>query len=166
VSNGPLFATGTFVWGLAAICQLHRRPFAPNLLLQQFAPPYGAAALEQAAAALQLKAGLRMVAPGRLHAMPVPFIAILEPSTAEPHQERASAASESRLAVVLECDASKVLYLTESSATPTTRTLAEFSSEYSGVVLLCGAKTLAPEDDDPAHPLPAPLDSPGLCPSC
>jgi hypothetical protein len=38
MSNGPLFATGTFVWGLAAICQLHRRPFAPDLVLQQFAP--------------------------------------------------------------------------------------------------------------------------------
>jgi subfamily B ATP-binding cassette protein HlyB/CyaB len=157
VSNSPLFATGTFVWGLSAICQLHRRPFAPNLLLQQFAPPYGAASLEQAATALHLKAGLRAVAPAQLHAMPVPFIAILEPSLAQAHQQRTGAASESRLAVVLECDASNVLYLSESSVTPTIRTLAEFGSEYSGVVLLCGAQALTPADDDPAHTSPAPF---------
>src|SRR4051812_8759687 len=72
MSNGPLFATRTFVWGLAAICQLHRRPFAPALVLQQFSPPYGPRSLEEAATSLQLKAGLRTVAPADLHAMPAP----------------------------------------------------------------------------------------------
>ena len=38
MSNGPLFGTGTFLWGLAALCQIHRLPFAPSLILQQFAP--------------------------------------------------------------------------------------------------------------------------------
>jgi subfamily B ATP-binding cassette protein HlyB/CyaB len=154
MSNGAVFATGTFVWGLAAICQLHRRPFAPDLLLQQFAPPYGPASLEQAATALHLKAGLRAVAIAQLHAMPVPFLAILEPALAEAGQERSISASASRLAVVLECDALSVLYLCETSATPTTRSLADFGSEYSGVVLLCGAQTPPATEDDTAQVAP------------
>src|SRR5688572_21358947 len=99
MSNGPLFATATFVWGLAAICQLHRRPFAPDLVLQQFAPPYGAASLEQAAAALQLKAGLRHVAPTDLHAMPAPFLAILKPHGGRANVRAESAPTASRLAL-------------------------------------------------------------------
>jgi subfamily B ATP-binding cassette protein HlyB/CyaB len=154
MSNGAVFATGTFVWGLAAICQLHRRPFAPALLLQQFAPPYGPSSLEQAATALNLKAGLRSVAPAQLHAMPMPFLAILEPAPAEGSAGPQGRASASRLAVVLECDAANVLYLSEASPTPTTRTLADFGLEYSGVVLLCGAKAPQPADDDPAQGLP------------
>src|SRR5688572_2075995 len=108
MSNGPWFATATFVWGLAAICQLHRRPFAPDLVLQQFAPPYGAASLEQAAVALELKAGLRDVAPGELQALPKPFLAILKP-----HEGAEPASAPSGLALVIECDSAKVLYLTE-----------------------------------------------------
>ena len=129
MSNGPLFATGTFVWGLAAICQLHRRPFAPDLVLQQFAPPYGAAALEQAAAALQLKAGLRHVAADELHVMPAPFLAILKPHVPIAAERGDATLSTSRLALVLQCDAVNVLYLTEGDSVPIVRTLGEFGRD-------------------------------------
>ena len=135
----PLFAAATFVWGLAAICQLHRRPFAPDLVLQQFAPPYGAASLEQAAAALQLKAGLRHVVPHELHALPKPFLAILHPP-----QGAADAAPASGLALVLECDSANVLYLTEGRAAPVVDPLADFGRVFTGVVLLCAAAGAAP----------------------
>jgi subfamily B ATP-binding cassette protein HlyB/CyaB len=147
MSNGPLFATGTFVWGLAAICQLHRRPFAPDLVLQQFAPPYGAASLEQAAVALHLKAGLRHVAAGKLHAMPAPFLAILKPQPADGDAGGDGAVLQSRLALVLECDTANVLYLTEGSAAPAVHTLSEFGGDYSGIVLLCSKGSVAPLTD-------------------
>jgi ATP-binding cassette, subfamily B, bacterial HlyB/CyaB len=140
MNDAPLFATRTFVWGLAAICQLHRRPFAPDLVLQQFAPPYGAAALEKAAAALELKAGLRSVDPDGLFALPAPFLAILKPAAA-PSTDRVTPC---RLALVLQCDAQNVLYLTEDSTNPAVHPLADFGRDYAGVVLLCAAKTVAP----------------------
>ncbi|HEX2830103.1 MAG TPA: peptidase domain-containing ABC transporter [Burkholderiales bacterium] len=143
MNDAPLFATHTFVWGLAAICQLHRRPFAPDLVLQQFAPPYGAAALEKAAAALELKAGLRRVEPAALFVLPAPFLAILKPAPADGDDRT----SPCRLALVLQCDAQNVLYLTEESANPAVHPLAEFGRDYAGVVLLCAAKSVAPSSE-------------------
>jgi subfamily B ATP-binding cassette protein HlyB/CyaB len=147
MNNGALFATGTFVWGLAAICQLHRRPFAPNLILQQFAPPYGTTSLEEAAASLRLKAGLREVIPAELCALPAPFLAVLKP----PVVPSGELARPSGLALVLECDSANVLYLAEGSAAPTTRNIADFGNDYAGTVLLCStsAATPAPEDAAP-----------------
>jgi subfamily B ATP-binding cassette protein HlyB/CyaB len=136
MSSGPLFGTGTFLWGLAALCQIHRLPFAPSLILQQFSPPYGAATLHEAAEALKLKSGLRHVRPAELQSLPAPFLAILNPlsiageGTPETH-------TGSRIALVLECDARNVLYLSEAESAPNTEALAEFGAKYAGLVLLC-----------------------------
>jgi ATP-binding cassette, subfamily B, bacterial HlyB/CyaB len=126
MNDAPLFATRTFVWGLAAICQLHRRPFAPDLVLQQFAPPYGAASLEKAATALELKAGLRSVDAAGLFALPAPFLAVLKPIDGA---ERADPTRPCRLALVLQCDAQNVLYLTEDGASPAVHPLADFGRD-------------------------------------
>lgn len=150
VSNGPLFATGTFIWGLAAICQVHRRPFAPDLILQQFAPPYGAASLQEAAAALKLKSGLRSARPADFHSLPLPFLAILKPSIVLAGDAQ-SRHAPSRLVVVLECDAASVLYLTETGAAPSTEALADFDAQYGGLVLLCTPELAAPVEDVAAN---------------
>ena len=52
-----LFATDTFIWGLAAICHLSSASFCPDLILQQFPPPYGTTSLQEAAAALKIESG-------------------------------------------------------------------------------------------------------------
>ena len=136
MSNGPLFGTGTFLWGLAALCQIHRLPFAPSLIHQRFSPPYGAASLQEAAEALKLKSGLRAVKPAEFQSLPAPFLAILKPPSAgddaSPSRQPAS-----RIALVLECDAVNVLYLTEAAPAPNTEALAEFGVQYAGLVLLC-----------------------------
>ena len=97
-SSEPLFATDTFLWGLAALCHLHRRPFAPNLVLQQFPPPYGASSLQNAAAALKLKSDFREASAAE-PSLPVPFLAVLK-SRAVPVQD-SEGHGESGLAVVL-----------------------------------------------------------------
>src|SRR5688572_7241712 len=121
MNSGPLFATNTFVWALAAICQLHRRPFAPNLVLQQFPPPYSAASLQQAAKSLKLKTGMRVVKALDFESLPQPFLAILSPSQTSKSSVReptSSSARHSGLAVVLRCDRERVLYITEDSNAP------------------------------------------------
>ena len=151
MSNGPLFGTGTFLWGLAAICQIHRLPFAPSLILQQFSPPYGAASLQEAAEALRLKSGLRAAKPAELQSLPAPFLAILKPaedSTDTSHAEQLA----SRIALVLECDAVRVLYLTEAATAPNAEALTEFGTQYAGLVLLCKPEPALPIEDDPATP--------------
>jgi ATP-binding cassette, subfamily B, bacterial HlyB/CyaB len=148
VPSGPLFATDTFIWGLAAICQLHRRPFAPDLILQQFPPPYGATSLQDATAALKLKSGLRVADASELQTLPAPFFAVLKPCAVADLQAADGEGQRSGLAIVLQSDASKISYLKERSSTPTTVALTDFQEEYAGVVLLCSPETVAPPADD------------------
>jgi len=151
VSIGPLFATGTFIWGLAAICQLHRRPFAPDLVLQQFPPPYSPVSLHSAAVALKLKSGLRSVPASELKLLPAPFLAVLAPG--EQDADRDAGAHSPRLlpnglAVVLKCDDGNVLYLTERTAAPSTLLLDEFRDRYAGIVLVCAPEAVPPSGED------------------
>ena len=144
MNSNPLFTTDAFLWGLGAICQLHRIPFAPNLLLQQFAPPYSLVSLQQAAQSLKLKSGVRSVASSELHSFPQPFLAILKPGARGVSTESPTGADSApsgplpnRLAVVLKCDAERILYATEKSSAPVTATLKDFDREYAGMVVLC-----------------------------
>lgn len=141
--SGPLFATGTFVWALGAICQLHRRPFAPDLVLQRHPPPYDATSLQDAAAALALKCGMRRATPAEFQRLPAPFLAVMNPV---PHTRDTSAADPvSGLAVVLKSDGERILWLPDSSSTPVSLPLEEFSAVYAGTIIL-----LAPQDQDTA----------------
>jgi subfamily B ATP-binding cassette protein HlyB/CyaB len=148
VPSGPLFATDTFIWGLAAICQLHRRPFAPDLILQQFPPPYGATSLQDAAAALKLKSGLHLAEASELQTLPAPFFAVLKPCAVADLQAAAGEGQRNGLAIVLQSNATKISYLKERSSAPTTVALTDFQEEYAGVVLLCSPETVAPPADD------------------
>ena len=152
MSSGPLFATGTFIWGLAALCQLHRRPFAPDLVLQQFPPPYGPISIQEAAAALKLKTGLRTVRASEFPSLPAPFLVILDPEqrTGESGAAEPSSAESmpSRLAVVLRCDPEKILYVGETSTTPNTALLKDFERQYAGIVVVCAPEVAPPADED------------------
>ena len=145
MSNGPLFATGTFIWGLAALCQVHRRPFAPELVLQRFPPPYGPRSLQAAASALELESGVRAVPAAELATLQAPFLAVLQPEARASTAGPAEASHPSRLAIVLKCDATSVLYLTEHGMEPTAATLGEFARAYGGIVVLCAPHLPPPE---------------------
>jgi len=54
-----------FVWGLGAMCQLHRVPFDAKLVLQQFPPPYSVERFLHAAKTFGFRAGVTKVSPAR-----------------------------------------------------------------------------------------------------
>ena len=123
-----LLAAETYVWGLQGICQLHRIPFAPDLVLQQFPPPYSLNALQRAASALGLTSGLRDAIVTELSAFPVPLVVLLKPAAQfSPH----------RLAIVVKCDGSGVSYFEMGRQKPLTSTLEEFDRQFAGKVMLC-----------------------------
>ncbi|MGZ9066363.1 MAG: peptidase domain-containing ABC transporter [Burkholderiales bacterium] len=135
------------MWGLAAICQLHRLPFSPNLILQQFPPPYGTATLEEAASALRFKSGVRDARASDFDSLPAPFLAVLKTQD-ENEGELETAGETSGLAVVLKSDAGAVWYLTEGSASPQSKPVAEFERQFAGLVLLCHPDASAPAEED------------------
>jgi ATP-binding cassette, subfamily B, bacterial HlyB/CyaB len=135
------------MWGLAALCQLHRLPFSSSLVLQQFPPPYRATTLAEAAAALGLKNALHDAGAHDLRSLPAPFLAVLE--CRRPGEESAHEHAEANgLAVVLESDGEEVRYLIPGSSASQRKPLAEFEREYAGIVLLCRPEVPAPSDED------------------
>ena len=73
----------SFVWGLGGMCELHRLPFAPALVLAQAPPPYTLESIREAAAALGLKTALRVAGPADLATLPLPCLVVLGSANAE-----------------------------------------------------------------------------------
>jgi len=153
------------------MCHLQRIPFAPNLVLQQVAPPYGLNALQLAAETLGLKAGVKQATATELAKLPLPCLAVLKPTSA---QHPVAAANESitpspltgegggedagedqdvsppyRLALVLKANDARVLLFDETSRNPFESALADFDAQFSGQVILFQATSKAAVDGDP-----------------
>ena len=111
------------MWALGAMCQVHHIPFDPNLILQQFPPPYSLASLLHAARALGFQAKARGLSAGRLQSLHVPCLAFLS-------------ASEGRsVGLVIHADADKVVLLRPADEKPRELTPEEFEAQYAGEVL-------------------------------
>jgi len=153
------------------MCHLQRIPFAPNLVLQQVAPPYGLNALQLAAETLGLKAGVKQATATELAKLPLPCLAVLKPASA---QHPVAAANESitpspltgegggegagegqdvsppyRLALVLKANDARVLLFDETSKNPFESALADFDAQFSGQVILFQATSKAAVEGDP-----------------
>ena len=123
-----LLAAETYLWGLQGICRLHRIPFAPDLVLQRYPPPYSLTALQLAATALGLRSGVREASASELAELPVPFVALLKP--AEPSHPY-------RLAIVIKCDGRSVWYYEINRQKPLRASLEDFSRQLTGKFMLC-----------------------------
>lgn len=150
-----LFAADTFVWGLQGMCHIQRIPFAPNLVLQQVAPPYDLNSLQLAAETLGLKAGVRHAAVRDFASLPLPCLAVLKPAAAA-HDEPAAndptmadGAAPHRLALVLRASDSKVLLFDDKNKNPFETALNEFEAQYTGQVVLFHAASNAAVEGDP-----------------
>ena len=135
-------AAETCIWGLQGICQLHRIPFAPGLILQQFPPPYSLLSLHQAATALGLRSGLRDALVTELPDLPVPFVALLKPATFLASDENGGSLAEEhpqpyRLAIIVKCDSHSISYYEMSRQNALTTTAKEFGRLFAGKVMLC-----------------------------
>jgi subfamily B ATP-binding cassette protein HlyB/CyaB len=152
VATELLLAAETYVWGLQGICQLHRIPFAPSLILQQFPPPHSLLSLQKAASALGLKSGLRDALATELAALPVPFVALLRPEKAPIGATGNGVEKDQshpyRLAIVTSCDSHNVSYYEMGRRKPITLTLEKFSSQFANQVVLCVPAEAEPKGPD------------------
>ena len=139
------------------MCHLQRIPFAPNLVLQQVAPPYSMNSLQLAAETLGLKAGVRRVSVSDLANLPLPCLAVLKPASV-PHTEPAAndaatggeaPAPPHRLVLVLKANNTKLLLFDEKSKNPFESALKDFELQYAGEVMLFQATSKAAVEGDP-----------------
>ena len=111
------------IWALGSCCALHGKPFDPQLLLKQHAPPYSSATLITAARALGFQARLLGVAASELVGISTTAILLLEPVEGEPG-----------LGLLVRADANTITWIVGGSNDPTSQPLAEFEARYSGQV--------------------------------
>lgn len=126
------------------MCQLHRVSFAPDLVLQQIPPPYGLPAFQRAAQSLGLECLTRNAGLSDLHELPLPCLAVINSRaatadvTALTRKAGDSHPAHYALAIVLRCDANRILYIEEGSPNPESSTLSDFACRYAGMVMLLG----------------------------
>jgi len=166
-----------FLWCLGSLCQLHRQPFDPNLLLQQFPPPYHLASLQHAAQGLKLRSGLRAVSVEDMQHFPLPCLAFLKledcPSPPAPLPEgeggaagggkgslvggeghAADASTEApptpplRPALILKAEGDQLLYFLPGEDQPRTATAEEFETAFEPWALLFAKEGEALPDED------------------
>jgi subfamily B ATP-binding cassette protein HlyB/CyaB len=152
MDDEPLLAAETYIWGLQGICQLHRIPFSPSLISQQFPPPYNLLALHRAATALGLKCGLRVVPAATLPDLPAPFIAVLE---ADENHPKGAGPSEARLVIVTKCEDGAISYFEEGRQHPVVAALEAFTTCFTGKVMLLIPAAPGLKADDPGVMTPA-----------
>jgi subfamily B ATP-binding cassette protein HlyB/CyaB len=95
---------------------------------------------------------LRDARVSELEALPVPFVAVLNPeiaiASAESRGTDAKPSQPYRLAIIVRCDGSSVTYLDRGRQKPVTSKLDEFSRHFSGRVLLCIPAVAEPTGPD------------------
>lgn len=137
-----LLATDAFLWGLQAICRLHRIPFSPELVRRQFPPPHDLSLFQQAAGALGLESVARTTRLEELPGLPAPFIAALRPADAAVREDGVqdgenAVAKPCRLVIVLGCESGAITYLEQEGREPVNSRLEDFADRFAGAVLLC-----------------------------
>src|SRR6266705_2955180 len=159
--GGELMIREHFEWILGSLCQLHRVPFDPALLAQQFPPPYDRAALLGAAKALDFRVGERTVGAKALVALPLPCVAFLKRSEEAPLQadpESASAQKEegpaSKPALIVKAGDKGMLYFEAGSNAPHQLPLEQFETCFEPSVVLIARE--APQANDQDLPLSKP----------
>lgn len=160
MSGSVLFSTKSYAWGLQSICRLHRVAFSQDAVLQQIPPPYTLLSFQQAAQAMGLKSAARSATLVELCKLPLPCLAVLNPSEhGKPSDRMSEANGESagkppHRVVILVCyEPERVQYQSEGESGLKTVPLCEFEREYAGTVLLFAPQAESPTDDEamPRH---------------
>jgi len=161
------------LWLIGSLSRIFRIPFDPQLIRQQFPPPYSRVALLNALQALEFKVGewnLDAKKYADLEHIPFPAVAFLhEENPAEslanqpvPSQAPQAAEGDSvpqseeqpkltAPVLLIKADAERVLFFRAGADKPETVPLAEFTQHFRSDILLVARKEKSPTDaDDPS----------------
>lgn len=149
------------LWLIGSLSRIFRIPFDPQLIRQQFPPPYSRTALLNALQYLGFKVGERNLDAKSLSALeqvPFPAVAFLRaasPLVSESAQGGADAVALSQNAVetidpvlLVKAQDGRVLYFRAGSDTPETIALDQFFSRFRTDILLVAREAVNPGDAD------------------
>ena len=140
------------LWALGSLCQVHRIPFDPGLLLQHFPPPYTVGTFLHAAQTLKFKAGLKQVSEWEIPHLALPSLVVLKPvEVDETPQAPPEQAAPHSLALILKADDERLLLLEAGAESPKALSIGEFGAIFAGTAILAAPES-PPVSDDEAQP--------------
>ena len=146
-------ASADMLWLLGSVCQLHRIPFDPLLIQQQFPPPYTSVTLHAALAALGFKIGMVELLPGNIKNIPFPAIGFLKyapsPAVSEAAQEEtitdlSEADASLSPVLIINADENRLLYFRAGSQTPEVAALEQISELFAPTLILVSRTQAVP----------------------
>jgi len=131
-SSGEALSIESLLWLLGSLSNLYRQPFDPQLIAQQFPPPYNRATFHEAARAQGFKTGVSTF-PADWQKLPLPAVAFLiaDPETGPPGE-----AAPAIPVLILKTDGQKLLYFRAGSQTPETLAVPEATTRFQPELIL------------------------------
>lgn len=156
--GGTALLRDHFVWGLGAMCQLHRVPFDPKLVLQQFPPPYSVERFLHAAKTFGFRAGISKVSRERLPKLRLPCLITLAPQAEAANDALsgppAPGGADRGLALVFKIENEQVLLVDPASRAPQTLDTDVFAKRYLGEAIRFAPADRELRDPDAAESQP------------
>ena len=128
-------STETFVWALQCACQVHHVPFAAEMVLRQFPPPYNSATLQNALHGMGFKGRWRKVQEADIEHLVFPCFAAMNPPLAQQPAEEEKEEIPHGLALLAKLEDGKVLFFEPGSQIPQHVPLTEFFARCAGHIL-------------------------------
>ena len=143
-------ASDELVWALGSYCALHRKPFDPGLLQQQFPAPHSSDSLVYAARALGFRIKRQTCRAEDLHKLVMPCLVALadEPAEADQAQPVGARDGQRRLALLCQANAERVALFHAGSNTATVYPASDFAKRFAGVVFLLAPAAAVVDDPD------------------
>ena len=164
--QGETLPVQDIVWAIGSLCALHRIPFSAELLIKQFTPPYSDNTLIQATRSLGFKAQQKSISAQAIHQQVFPCLAWMNGSkpavssnsadetTAELEtngQQEQTTLPVARLVLISQADADNLIYFESGTQVPITQTIAEFSKQYTGRLMLVAPSIKRIVDQNATH---------------
>ncbi|MCW8983253.1 MAG: peptidase domain-containing ABC transporter [Gammaproteobacteria bacterium] len=135
------------LWAVGSLCQVHKIPFEPQLLLHHYPPPHTLTSLLGACQHVGLELRYAKLTSEGIPTFQLPCIAILKQDDAANESED-EAPETIKLALIARIDDGRILWFKAGSDTPQLESTEEFLDKIEPTVLSAWPEQLAEEDDN------------------
>lgn len=148
------------VWAMGSFSALNRKPFDPELLVQQFPPPYTSDTLISAARGIGLRIKRLDCVEPELSSLTLPCLVLMHTQAVEapalsPYKEGTGDSAETvpslpqvRPAIVVQVHSDRVVLFLAGNGTPTTLSRTDFAAQYNGSAFLMALPAAGAKDPD------------------
>jgi len=144
-------ARETLLWAVGSLCQVHRIPFEPQFLQQQFPPPHTTTTLIQVLQEVGLELRYAQLSADGLPTFQLPCLALLKP-VEDAEGDDGEEEQETKLALIARLEEGRILWFPAGSNTPQLESTEEFLEKIEPAVLTAWPEQLAEQEEETEKP--------------